>query len=110
MHPPGGTKHVPPPQLALLAHARPVVVQTPATTPARVVTSPACTPAEAAAVRVRAVATRLLAPPDAHIPAASAMATLKVWSTRSSVSPSPLRSSPWSSSKVRKVTVLLSTR
>ena len=110
MHPPGGTKHMPPPQLALLAHARPVLVQTPAAAPARVVTSPACTPPGAAAVRIRAVATRLPVPPDAHIPAASAMATLKVWSTRSSVSPSPFRSSPCSASKVRKVTVLLSTR
>src|SRR5438477_7533243 len=104
MQPPGGTKQIPPEQFALVAQAVPVLVQTPAVAAARVVTMPARTPPGAAWVRTRAVAMDAPAPPGPHIPASSAMATLKVWSTRSSVSPSPFRSSPWSASKVRKVT------
>jgi hypothetical protein len=96
MQPPGGTKQVPPPgQFALVAQGAPVFVHTPAVAAARVVTGPACTPPGVARVRARALVMAGPGPPGLHIPGVcSAMATLKVCSTRSSVSSSPFRSSP----------------
>src|SRR5262249_41154114 len=117
MQPPGGTKHAPPGQLALVAQACPEFVHTPAVAAASVVTSPARARAATPVVRGGAPAAAAATPVGLHIPSASAVATLKVWSTRSSAVPFPLRSVPpvghpasttgpgCSHSKVRKVTV-----